>query len=263
MRKPEFTTYDKLIEHLIFSVNDDKQQPITGTYELIKHIWFFVNSDIATFNNKEIKKNMRSLLVNPDMYINPSIKSFIEANVTYSSTQNKIILEEKDFITDLRNWIQVKSENKTLSIPKKRKFNEFLEYLSIKNLPTQKSHKLSENPKTFDELFHNIELVSPSIKILKEIDPPFLDAENNYIGKLKGIICVWVNELQSQGIIANHINRKIIASLLPQKINRFSINESMFGKHQNKAEKYFRTDIKAKVSKLKLSQISQKEYQGK
>jgi len=130
----------------------------------------------------------------------------------------------------------------------------------IQGLPPQHAEKEKpeqEAPKTFDELFYNIELVQQSIDVLKEIEPPLIDTDYNFIGKLKGIICVWIDELQRQGIVKHYSDRKIFASLIPQKIKRFSIDESMFGKYHNKAEKNYRTDIKTKVSKIKLSQNSQ------
>ena len=113
-----------------------------------------------------------------------------------------------------------------------------------------------ETPKTFDELFYNTDLVKPCIDILKELDPPLIDTDCNYIGKLKGVFCVWIDEMQRQGIVKHYSDRKIFASLIPQKIKRFSIDESMFGKYQSKAENLYRTDIKTKVSKIKLSQNS-------
>ena len=134
------------------------------------------------------------------------------------------------------------------------KIKETLGLLSPQQNKEQKPEQ--ETPKTFDELFYNIELVQPSIDILKEIDPPLIDTDYNYIGKLKGIICVWIDELQRQGIVKHYSDRKIFASLIPQKIKRFSIDESMFGKYQSKAENNYRTDIKTKVSKIKLSQNS-------
>lgn len=146
-------------------------------------------------------------------------------------------------------------------------FKQYSTYLKDKlsklnKLPPQQTEKLKleqETPKTFDELFYNIELVQPSIDILKEIDPPLIDTDYNYIGKLKGIICVWIDELQRQGIVKSNYpeERKLFASLIPTKIKRFSIDESMFGKHQSKAENNYRTDIKTKVSNIKLSQNSQ------
>lgn len=123
--------------------------------------------------------------------------------------------------------------------------------------PIVKQKPEQETPKTFDELFYNTDLVKPCIDILKELDPPLIDTDCNYIGKLKGVFCVWIDEMQRQGIVKHYSNRKIFASLIPQKIKRFSINESMFGKYQSKAENLYRTNIKTKVSKIKLSQNSQ------
>lgn len=131
----------------------------------------------------------------------------------------------------------------------------------IQSLPPQQNEKPKheqETPKTFDELFYNTGLVTPCINILKELDPPLIDTEYNYIGKLKGVFCVWIDEMQRQGIVKSNYpeERKLFASLIPQKIKRFSIDESMFGKYQSKAENLYRTDIKTKVSKIKLSQNS-------
>lgn len=142
--------------------------------------------------------------------------------------------------------------------------NSFLNPLTIQQpniepLPPQpiENTKETENtPKTFEELFYNTDLVAPSIDILKELDPPIIDTDCNYIGKLKGIVCVWIDELQRQGIVKRYSDRKIFSTLIPQKIKRFSIDESMFGKYQSKAENNYRTDIKTKVSKIKLSQNS-------
>ncbi|MDA3883531.1 MAG: hypothetical protein PF481_09620 [Bacteroidales bacterium] len=114
-----------------------------------------------------------------------------------------------------------------------------------------------DTPISFEELFYNTDLISPCIEVLKALEPPLIDTENNYIGKLKGIVCVWIDEMQRQGIIKHYSDRKIFASLIPQKIKRFSIDESMFGKYQSKAENLYRTDIKTKISKIKLSQNSQ------
>ena len=144
--------------------------------------------------------------------------------------------------------------------------SSFLFNTSIKEQPqnetlppqqTEEPKPEQETPKTFDELFYNTDLVKPCIDILKELDPPLIDTDCNYIGKLKGVFCVWIDEMQRQGIVKHYSDRKIFASLIPQKIKRFSIDESMFGKYQSKAENLYRTDIKTKVSKIKLSQNSQ------
>jgi|LSQX01.2.fsa_nt_gb hypothetical protein len=172
------------------------------------------------------------------------------------------------------DWEHTKNErlNDTLYLPYEfyEHIIEILEHLQneLNTLPPQpivKQKKTEETPKTFEGLFYNTDLVTPSIDILKEIEPPLIDTEYNYIGKLKGIICVWIDELQRQGIVKSNYpkERKLFAALIPQKIKRFSIDESMFGKYQSKAEDNYRTDIKTKVSKIKLSQNSHLGKQGK
>lgn len=138
------------------------------------------------------------------------------------------------------NWLRAAQIDSKVDLPEKQK-------------PEQ------ETPKTFDELFYNTELVEPCIDILKGLDPPLIDTDCNYIGRLKGVFCVWIDEMKRQGIVKSGYpeERKLFASLIPQKINRFKIDESMFGKHQSKAENLYRTDIKTKVSKIKLSLNSQ------
>src|SRR5690606_28766073 len=171
------------------------------------------------------------------------------------------------------HWFKLEADIKTytLLLSKKDELNleiYFIDLLDViksfisenETLPPQQNDKQKpeqETPKTFDELFYNTDLVKPCIDILKELDPPLIDTDCNYIGKLKGIVCVWIDELQRQGIVKHYSDRKIFASLIPQKIKRFSIDESMFGKYQSKAENLYRTDIKTMVSKIKLSQNSQ------
>lgn len=117
-----------------------------------------------------------------------------------------------------------------------------------------------DKPETFEELFYNPDLVMPCINVLKELDPPLIDTDCNYIGKLKGAICVWIDELQRQGIVKRFSDRKILASLIEKKIKRFTIDDSMFGKYHDRAEKQYKTEIKSMVSKIKLSQDSQNSH---
>ena len=135
--KLQFTTHEKLFEAVIFSANEEQNKQIAGAYEVLKEVWFFLNSDSATFNGKDIEKHKRPLFVNPVIVGKPEFDDFFEAEINYCSTQNKIGLKELDFVTDLTNWIEKKSKDENLSIPRKRKFNEFLEYLKTKALPPQ------------------------------------------------------------------------------------------------------------------------------
>lgn len=113
-------------------------------------------------------------------------------------------------------------------------------------------------PETFEELFYNSYLVKPCIDILKDLNPPLIDLDYNFIGKSKGAICVWIDELQRQGIVKSNYpkERKLFADLIPKIIKRFSIDESMFGKYHHKAEEQYRNDIKTLISQTKLSQNS-------
>jgi hypothetical protein len=135
-----------------------------------------------------------------------------------------------------------------------------LEKYSPQQVETKKKQEV---PETFEQLFYDASFIEPCIGILKDIEPPLIDTESNYIGKLKGVFCVWIDEMVRQGIVKSFSDRKIYSSLLPQKIKRFSIDESMFGKIQSKAEIQHRTDIKTKLSEIKLSLNSQKGKLGK
>lgn len=129
--------------------------------------------------------------------------------------------------------------------------------------PTIETKKGQAKPQTFKELFYDKDLCKPCIDILRKADPPLIDAECNYIGRSKGAFCVWIEEMQRQGIIQRYPDRKIYANLLPTIINGFSINESMFGKIQKRAEEIYKKDFKIMISEIKLSQNSQKAKLGK
>jgi hypothetical protein len=145
-----------------------------------------------------------------------------------------------------------------------RKFS-ITDILKIKLSPPQSIKKKKEQtqPKKFKELFYDKDLCKPCIDILRKADPPLIDAECNYIGRSKGAFCVWIEEMQRQGIIQRYPDRKIYANLLPTIINGFSINESMFGKIQKRAEEIYKKDFKIMISEIKLSQNSQKAKLGK
>lgn len=179
---------------------------------------------------------------------------------TYSIERKKYLLKQMRLVLDEFKNTEIGRELFTDLYERIEPYADIFRFVfSETPLPPQpivKQKPEQETPKTFDELFYNTDLVKPCIDILKELDPPFIDTDCNYIGKLKGIVCVWIDELQRQGIVKHYSDRKIFASLIPQKIKRFSIDESMFGKYQSKAEKNYRTDIKTMVSKIKLSQNS-------
>lgn len=225
-------------------------------------------NELSLLNDEQLKKTLKRLdLLNDFERFNEFIKSFYVKvdNNTYNGldvSDFKILLDQC-FYVDVPNNGNISIEFLTELTDQFFFKSSLLDGLKwqIENLlepqQNEKPKPEKEAPKTFDELFYNIELVQKSIDVLKEIEPPLIDSDYNYIGKLKGIICVWIDELQRQAIVKHYSDRKIFASLIPQKIKRFSIDESMFGKYHTKAEDNYRTDIKTKVSKIKLSQNSQ------
>jgi len=155
---PQWKTHERLFEAVIFSANEEQKKPIAGAYERIKETWFFLNSDIATFNGKQIEKFKRPLLVNPIIAGKPpEFDKYFDAEITYCSTQNRIMLIEQDFINDICKWIELKSNDTRLSITQKRKCNELLEYIKNKALPPQQNEtKGKQETPTFINNFDNI-----------------------------------------------------------------------------------------------------------
>lgn len=162
--------------------------------------------------------------------------------------------KQKTYFFRLERWIEVLEEMLPQQAEAKPKEQE------AQRKPKPKEQ---EPPQTFEELFYDASFIAPCIDILKKVEPPLIDAESNFIGKSKGGICVWIDEMKAQAIIKHCSDRSTYATLLPQKIKRFSINESMFGKHQKRAEEKYRTDIKTLLSQIKLSQNSQSGKLGK
>lgn len=105
-------------------------------------------------------------------------------------------------------------------------------------------------PSAFEDLFKDSKLAQSCIDILKEVDPPILNNSGGFIGKTKGAICVWVDELERHSFL-HHVQDKhaVYATLIPKVINGFSIDKSMFGKYHKRSEKY-RIDFKTLLSQL-------------
>jgi hypothetical protein len=177
----------------------------------------------------------------------------------YQAYENEMFCKDCEEIMYL-NWDRIEEFSDFSSLDEREGFERKFSISDIlKAQQSEKPKPRQETPKTFDELFYNTDLITPCVDILKELDPPLVDTDYNYIGKLKGVICVWIDEMKRQGIVKSNYpeERKLFAELIPQKLKRFSIDESMFGKYQRKAEDNYRTEIKTKVSKIKLSQDSQ------
>jgi hypothetical protein len=210
----QFTTHEKLFEAVIFSINESENIPIEGAFELLKEVWFFLNSDTATFNGKDIEKYKRPLLVNPIIVGKPEFEEFFEADITYCLTQNKIGLKEQDFIKDISDWIKKKCNEESLSIPRKRKFNEFIEFLKTKALPPQMIFK--KKPELIGKLiiFKNSETIE---KIHSELKGYFPNKEAELFKALQG-------EQLSEILLFPNNQNKFVEVFRRLKYNGFLLN---------------------------------------
>lgn len=128
--------------------------------------------------------------------------------------------------------------------------------------PTKPPKIEKEQPQTFEELFYNPANAEPCLRILGEIEPPVIDAMNNYIGKhKKAVFPLWVSILEEYKPepFIKPVPNKIILNLLNQKINGLNLckDASEFTKWKNGKYKVVRNsnidlDIKAKLSEFSL-----------
>jgi hypothetical protein len=118
-------------------------------------------------------------------------------------------------------------------------------------------------PKTFEELFYKPENAEPCLNILRELQPPVIDGMNNYIGKAKGVLPLWVSVLKNHKPepLIKHFKDTIYKDLLNQKINglNLSIDATEFRKQYKRLEN---NKIELDIRTL-LSQYSQKGKLGK
>lgn len=106
---------------------------------------------------------------------------------------------------------------------------------------------------TFDELFHESKYIEPCINLLKQLDPPLIDSDCNFIGNNKNAICIWVDEMVRNGIMKPQ-QGKTFALLIPQRIKGLSISESLFRKVSTRAKERYGKDIAVLISQIKHSQ---------
>src|SRR5690606_8423881 len=118
-------------------------------------------------------------------------------------------------------------------------------------------------PQTFESIFHNPQHIEVCLDILRELDPPVIDATNNYIGKAKGIFPLWIKVLKTYKPkpIIKHFEDKVYKDLLNEKIIGLNLTKdaSEFRKTYKRLENnQVELDIKAI-----LSQFSQDGKLGK
>jgi hypothetical protein len=133
------------------------------------------------------------------------------------------------------------------------------------DLPPQQTETKTEQeiPKTFEELFYNTKHAEPCLKILSELQPPVIDAINNYIGKAKGVFPLWVKVLKHHKPepLIKHFKDTVYKDLLNQKVKGLNLTKdaSEFRKQYVRLERG-KTELDIKAI---LSQYSQSGKLGK
>lgn len=173
-----------------------------------------------------------------------SIGGFIEREIIASEKHQEIVISNPYYYDLLFEWIK------------------FLK--SQKESPQRVELKIEElNPLKFEELFFNPEHAEVCLDILKELQPPVIDATNNYIGKAKGVFPLWIKVLKNHTPkpIMKHFKDTVYKDLLNSKVNGLKLTKdaSEFRKQYKRLENNkIELDIKAI-----LSQFSQNGKLGK
>jgi acyl carrier protein len=117
-----------------------------------------------------------------------------------------------------------------------------------------KAKNEAELPKKLEDAFYDKKNVQPCIDILKELDPPILDDNGKFIGKLKAVLVVWIVVLQKRSIVRSYSNdRKVFPEIFKNEFKMQSFSGSNFAKHSTRANEY-KNDIEVIISQIKLSQ---------
>lgn len=222
---------------------------------------FAVNNS-SLWKQFEFLKNLNILSFSNELKNKPAeqITEFLDFHLRYFKRQYEKFSNWNELLAE---WFrQTKKQIPSTFTPQQK--DRFLTWFENQaEVPKQKTN-VEELPTTFEDLVHGEYSIQPFIDILKEVEPPLIDADCNFIGKSKGAIAVWIDELFKQAIIKKPTNSdKVISLLVTKKIIGLTISDSTFRKARKNADKNYKEDFKTLISKVKLSQNSQKGKLGK
>lgn len=236
------------IKPFIYYYNYTPNNVIIANYSLLKHFEFLKNLNIVSFNYELRNKPAEQ------------INEFLDFHLRNFKRQYEKLSNWNELLAE---WFSYTKKQMPATFTPHQKDNFLIWFESKNEIPNEKTN-IEAQPTSFDELVHNEYSIQPFIDILKEVEPPLIDADCNYIGKNKGALVVWIEEMFRQAIIKKSNNSdKVFSSLLPQKIIGLTISDSTFRKGRKNAEMNYKEDFKTLISKEKLSQISHKGKLGK
>lgn len=253
------------------------------------HIYNFngIENDIQKLKDNFSKADLREIFKHKRLYLeyrNSTHKTFLSLHIFFEDL-DKLTKSLFDFFKDTEQngfeqfetkAIQVNSIKEIIegfkqghtkfTLPTDVLFNpSHSEQSQNEALPPQQTETKTEQetPKTFEELFYNPQHAEPCLKILSELQPPVIDATNNYIGKTKGVFPLWVKVLKNHKPepLIKHFKDVVYKDLLNQKVKGLNLSKdaSEFRKHYKRVE----NDKIGLDIKTILSQYSQSGKLGK
>jgi len=133
----------------------------------------------------------------------------------------------------------------------KRKITVFESFEGeIREWLKNKKRERFEKPSAFEEMFADNAIASGCLNVLKDVERPILNDQGEFIGRFKGAICVWVEEMQRLNLISHYSDRNIYAKLISKRLNPFTIDGSLFSKSNSRASDLYRLPIQVLLSQL-------------
>lgn len=138
----------------------------------------------------------------------------------------KLFIQHNDYSFHLSDELEAKGQVLTCAY-----FKYLQEISKLLKFETKETDATTENenpiPKKFEELFYNPEHAEACLNIFRELQPPVIDAINNYIGKNKGIFPLWVKVLKSHkpNPIIKHFSDNVYKDLLNSKVKGLELSK--------------------------------------
>ncbi|WP_157547144.1 hypothetical protein [Kordia zhangzhouensis] len=147
-------------------------------------------------------------------------------NKTHELKQKTLLdefkLGEKKYIPTIKKWLEnEKSYFKSI----KKELKEIKQ--SIPTDKPKKTNKEEIKAYTFKEIF-TVNDYEKYINALHQVENPVIDENWNFTGKQKGskgVVCNWIKDLQTKGIISGKYNRQILAEVCNNEIKDFNIGK--------------------------------------
>lgn len=210
--------------------------------------------DGKLYENQKVRNN-NSILTPDNWEVN--VQVFFEQRMSSykeSYTMNEKIEQEVEILEKL----PINSQD--YKILKSRYIEYLFSQRSIKaNLKEKKQGALDE-PKSFEEIFYNPSNAKICLDILKSLERPILDSNDNYIGNAKGVFPIWIKVLQSHqpNALIKPLQAKVYKDFLNQRVKglKLTADASEFRKNY---KRIYNSDIELEMKTI-LSQLS---HEGK